>query len=201
MSKKEKKLIFISSLSAIVLIALAYFYQVGLVASSGETNGIEADKEIDKEKLEELVVGEPGSTHAHISLVVLIDGDLYNLSRDKYYEKSEYAHFHEGNGFIIHKHATGVSLPYFLETLGISFTGDCLILDNGADYCNEGDKRWLMTVNGNIVEEPSKYELRHGDKIMFDYSSDSITDVRVKAQSTVPDVPEDLMRDVFNVNN
>lgn len=199
MSKKEKKLIFISIVLSVFLIAIAYFYQIGFENSS-EFN--EEEDNNSKEFIEkDLEVGEPGSTHAHMSFVMLIDDQLYNFSRDKYYEKSEYVHFHEGNGVVIHKHATGVSIPYFLETLGIQFDDNCIILDEGEEYCNDEDKEWVMIVNGLVIDDPLRYELRHGDRILLDYSDDNKLDVRVKAQSTVPDVPPSLMKDRFNINN
>lgn len=199
MSKKEKKLITISVLVSVFIIAVAYFYQIGVTTTSEEEEEPVSDVSTTTKVQEDLTVGEPGSTHAHASFVMLIDGDFYNLNRERYYEKSNYAHFHEGNGVVIHKHATGVSLPYFLETLDIAFTGDCVVLDEGDEYCDTGDKQWRMVVNGDIIEEPDKYEISHGDRILLDYSDDRRADLRVKAQSTTPEVPKELMEDSSNI--
>lgn len=200
MTKKEKKLIGISLTVAVFLVTVSYFYQLGLTGSDSKASVSDVSTST-ADEVKELTVGEPGSTHAHVSFVMLIEGNFYNFSRDKYYEQSKLAHFHEGNGVIIHKHAKGVSIPYFLNTLGIELTDNCVILDEGDDYCEDGDKKWRMVVNGDITEDPEKYEIRHGDRILLDYSSDSDTDLRVKAQATLPDVPKELMEDYSNILN
>lgn len=199
MSRKEKKLITISIIVSVLIVVVAYSYQIGSTTSSEEKEKPTPDVATTTDIQEDLTVGEPGSTHAHASFVMLINGDFYNFSRERYYEKSNYAHFHKGNGVIIHKHAKGVSLPYFLETLGVSFAGDCLVLDEGDEYCDSENNQWRMVVNGNIIEKPDKYEIRHGDRILLDYSNDSKAELRLKAQSTTPEVPKELMQDSSNI--
>lgn len=199
MTKKEKKLIIISALAGFFIVAVSYFYQLG-VASSGDSQASVSDVSTSTSE-ESLSLGDPGSTHAHVSFVMLVDDDLYNFNRDKYFEQSEFVHFHEGNSVVIHKHAEGVSLPYFLETLGMTITDNCVILDEGDEYCEEDGKSWRMVVDGSIIEDSENYEIKHGDRILFDYSDDSDANLRVKGRVSVPEVPESLMEDFSNIQN
>ena len=64
----------------------------------------------------------------------------------------------------MHKHRKGVTLGYFLETVGMKFNNNCLILDDKTEYCNN-DKNELIGINKNvsskinmIIDDKSKIE-------------------------------------------
>lgn len=185
----ERKLTTISIIVGAILIAVAIFYSIGVT-----------DLPEDVDIINEVpFLGDLDSEHSHMSFIMMANDEVYDFSDDRYMERSSYVHFHHGDPINIHKHANGVTLPYFLETLGMRLTDDCLILDTGESFCEDSNNRLLMVVDGGIVSQPEMYELWHGDRILLYYGSDNVTNVRIYSQD-VPEVPQDLMDDVFGVS-
>ena len=137
---------------------------------------------------------EPGSEHSHMSIMLVVNGTSVNFYHDKYVDKSEYAHFHPEDigGYFIHKHASGVTLSYFLDTLGMKLTPDCLTLETGIGYCDDGKATLSLYINRRPYEgDISFYELRDGDKILINYSTSTAVELMLEANG-IPDIPEDL---------
>ncbi len=123
-------------------------------------------------------IGVVGGIHYHADFALYINGERYNFSQEKYMSMenkslSNFAHFHDMKGNIIHKHASGITLGFFLETLGMKLTDTCLSLDNGISYCNEGDKELKMYVNGKHNDEFADYDIQDEDKILLSYGDES----------------------------
>ncbi|HEY4505934.1 MAG TPA: protein-disulfide isomerase [Candidatus Paceibacterota bacterium] len=136
-------------------------------------------------------IGKAGSEHSHSSMLVFIRGELFDFSKPEYQLKSPLVHFEDDDGTTVHKHATGITLPYLFETLGMKLTLDCLEMP-GRSYCTQGNEALKIFVNQ--VPFNSKivgYELRPGDKILINYGSDSDFDLKLKLNS-VPNLPNDL---------
>ena len=53
--------------------------------------------------------GELGSEHAHAQIFVIISGYTVDFSDPQYQLTSEYIHFENNEGSLIHRHATGVT--------------------------------------------------------------------------------------------
>ena len=139
-------------------------------------------------------LGVPGSEHSHMSIMVVLDGQPLNFYQSKYIEKDDRAHFHveDIGGYFIHKHARGVTLPFFLSTLEIKLTADCLTLDTGEQYCSDDANKLAIYVNrkpyrGNL----DFYELQDGDKILIDYGTYTPIELMLEANG-IPDIPADL---------
>ena len=61
-----------------------------------------------------------GGEHEHASLLVRIFGDKFSAFANPSYQiKSSWIHFEESDGTTIHRHASGVTLGYFFDTLNI----------------------------------------------------------------------------------
>ena len=137
------------------------------------------------------VIGKEGSEHTHMSILLFINDEAIDFSQTQYQLQSPLVHFEDGDGVIVHKHATGITLPYLFETLDMRLTGDCISLSEGRTYCNEGSKRLRTYLNRKEYVDWDRYELRWGDKILIDYGSTSDIDIGLRLNS-VPDVPDDL---------
>ncbi len=116
--------------------------------------------------------GALGSTHEHTAFKLFINGQTIDFSQPKYQVKSQYVHFENGDGDTIHKHATGVDIGFLFETLGIKFTSECVIMDDGTDYCNDGDNTLKFFVNGVGNNMYNNYVLMDDDRILLSYGSE-----------------------------
>jgi hypothetical protein len=127
--------------------------------------------------------GALGSTHEHTALKLFINGQTIDFSQPKYQVKSQYVHFENGDGDTIHKHATGIDIGFLFETLGIRFTSECIIMDDGTEYCNDGNNTLKFFVNGVRNNMYNNYVLMDGDRILLSYGSEGQeqTDEQLKA--------------------
>jgi hypothetical protein len=116
--------------------------------------------------------GALGSTHEHTAFNLFINGQTIDFSQPKYQVKSQYVHFENGDGDTIHKHATGVDIGFLFETLGITFTNDCIIMDDGSEYCNDGNNTLKFFVNGVRNDMYNNYVLMDGDRVLLSYGSE-----------------------------
>jgi hypothetical protein len=116
--------------------------------------------------------GALGSTHEHTAFKLFINGQTIDFSQPKYQVKSQYVHFENGDGDTIHKHATGVDIGFLFETLGIKFTNECIIMDDGTEYCNDGNNTLKFFVNGVRNNMYNNYVLMDGDRILLSYGSE-----------------------------
>ncbi len=125
------------------------------------------------------VVGPVGSTHIHHDFKLYVNGIAVDFSQPKYQLRSRLVHFEDGDGFVIHTHATGMTLGYMLNTLGIQLTPDCIKID-GANHCNDGNKTVKMYVNGGPNNEFGDYLMKDLDKILVSYGNE--TDLTVQLE-------------------
>lgn len=176
---------------SISLILIAIIYRVGKPTTLPGNYSVESKP----------ILGQPGSAHKHASILISINGAAYDLNISKYMERSEFAHMHDNDGRYIHVHATGVTLAYFLETLGIKITNECLTLDTGQGMCSgkmagtEDNYKLTILVNKKSVTSPSLYVIEDQDKILIDYSTSTDFELQLMANA-VPDLTEDLLNGV-----
>lgn len=135
--------------------------------------------------------GELGSDHAHANLFVIINNNLVEMAEDKYMLKNEAIHLENSDGLTIHKHATGITVSYFLSTLGFKMSQTCLSLDTGEQFCNTGGKKLSMVVNGAFITDFSAYEIAQGDQVLVNYGSEGKTGLLIKFNN-IPPVPKEL---------
>lgn len=188
----NKKLIFISIVTGIIIITSSVFF-------SNMNNSVVKPVPIQKQKTTAVFeapesIGEIDSSHDHASIIMFINGESFNFSKEKYMLRNEFVHFEDGSGVVIHKHATSVTLPYFFSTLNIDLTKSCITFDTGIQYCSspDGGKMLRVIVNGKEVEDVSKYKPQHKDKILINYGDDDSAELQFKF-NTVPDIPQKLL--------
>lgn len=118
-------------------------------------------------------LGPAGSVHEHAPFVVSIDGERIDFSKPKYQvgqTQNQHVHFEAGDGSTIHKHATGVTIRYALESLGMELNESCVTLDTGKSYCeSENGGELSITANGQSV--PPEHVIMNGERIMIKYTS------------------------------
>ncbi len=119
--------------------------------------------------------GAVGSTHEHTAIGLFINGQMVDFSLPQYLGKSQYTHFEGGDGIekqTAHKHATGVDIGFLFESMDIKFNEECLIMDNGESYCNDGTNLLKFFVNGVRNSNYNSYVLNDNDKVLISYGSD-----------------------------
>ncbi len=123
-------------------------------------------------------VGVVGDIHYHADFAIYLNGQRYNFFQEKYMSTqnksfSNFAHLHDLKGNIIHKHASGITLGFFLDTLEMKLDQRCLVLDDGTPYCNEGSKELKFYVNGKQNDEFDRYDIQDEDKILLSYGDET----------------------------
>ncbi|MFN6992144.1 MAG: hypothetical protein ACK4MM_05435 [Fervidobacterium sp.] len=139
-------------------------------------------------------MGAAGSTHEHADFKVYLNGNWIDFSQPKYFVRSPYIHVEGGPGVgqVLHIHATGVTLDTFFKSVGIQFSKDCFVDDNGNRYCNNGThtlKFYVKKPNGNWEENDQfeKYKPVELDKILITYGNESPDEI-VMQQESVSDL-------------
>lgn len=139
------------------------------------------------------ILGKAGSAHRHSTLLLFINGEAFNFFEEKYMLKDNKMHFEDDDGSVVHSHATGATLPYFLSTIGFSLTDDCISIPTGRQYCSSsitGNKLSII-INGVEIDGIDYYELQQNDKILINYGDDDDLMLRLKFNS-VPSVPSEF---------
>jgi len=108
-------------------------------------------------------VGPAGSAHYHGSIEMIVLGERVDFSREEYQLQADRFHFEGGDGTRWHAHATGVTLGYGMETLGIEVTADSVTFE-GTTYVDGEGYAVTVTVDGEPVE-PESYVLEEGDRV------------------------------------
>ncbi len=141
----------------------------------------------------EPALGAVGSTHRHMAIKVYTPDGQIDFTQDKYQSQSELVHFENGDGNYIHKHATGVTLPYLFKTLHMQLTPDCLITDYGKSYCTNATNTLYIFINRvQRNADIPYYELGNGDKYLITYGNFDDQDLQLQLNS-IPDITDELM--------
>lgn len=124
-----------------------------------------------------VVQAEAKDVHEHANLSIVMNGETLDLSQDKYQSTEDNpldadAHLHDGNGSVVHKHRTGITLAYFLQTIGIRADSGCLTLDtekpDEKSFCSEDGQTVLrLFVNGEAKETLADYEYQDLDQMLL----------------------------------
>ncbi|HEY4504631.1 MAG TPA: hypothetical protein VJI73_02575 [Candidatus Paceibacterota bacterium] len=136
-------------------------------------------------------LGNVGSEHTHMSLLVFIYGKTFDFSTEQFQLKSDYTHFEDGDGITIHKHAKGVTLLLLLRSLGMEISSDCFTVNDKTRYCTDNNKTLKTYLNRKLFMDWETYELQQDDKILIDYGISTDTDIGLRLNS-IPDLPDDL---------
>lgn len=126
--------------------------------------------------------GELGSDHVHAAILVKIFGDTFDFSAPTYQTKSPWIHFEGRDGTTIHKHATGVTLGYLFESLGLGLDDQCYTFQNGRNFCTDEDYSLKFYINGDSVEDIRDYEINENDRILISYGGETPEEIEAQIQ-------------------
>ena len=132
------------------------------------------------EALEQLTgVGRLGSTHVHADFKVYINGEEVKIYQDENLEKNKFTHMHPGQDEedVIHVHAIGITLKQFFNTLNIKLSRNCIILEDGKEFCNSKSNTLKFYINSKLSEEAPDYEIIDLDKIFISYGDESQAEI------------------------
>ncbi len=115
-----------------------------------------------------------GDEHEHVSVLVRIFGDKFDFSGSAYQIKSSFIHFEGGEGNTIHRHASGVTIGYLFETLGITLTDECYVFPDGREFCINEDYSLKFYINHEPVPSILDYVGNEGDKILISYGDETL---------------------------
>jgi len=113
-----------------------------------------------------------GSAHDHAGILVKIFGDTFDFDGVAYQIKSQWIHFEGNDGTTIHKHATGVTLGFLFDTLGLGLDDQCFVFKDGKSFCATEDYSMKFFINGEPVDDIRDYEIVEDDKILISYGAD-----------------------------
>lgn len=152
-------------------------------------------------------IGPLGSTHIHADFAIFLDGEQITPLDEKYFVKNQFIHVESGSGAgtVIHMHATNVPLSFFFKSLGMNFNSECFTLDNGKEYCNEGNKTLKMYIEhqGGEWEENKQfhtYIFKDLDKILITYGDEAADEIAAQ-QDSVTDFAAANADRQMNLNN
>ena len=117
--------------------------------------------------------GKLGDEHEHASLLVVIFGDKSDFSVPSYQIKSNWIHFEDRDGNIIHRHASGVNLGYLFDTLNIDINSECYIFPDDRKYCTDEDYSLKYYINHRIVNDINDYVIKEGDRILISFGGET----------------------------
>lgn len=116
-------------------------------------------------------IGPLGSEHSHSSWDLIVNGRNLTdevFSKPQYQLRHRYVHM-EDNTIIIHKHATGITFGFFLETLGVKWDKKCLTIEQN-NYCTDSYD-FKFYVNGLEKDNFYNYEMRENDRLKLELKS------------------------------
>ncbi len=112
-------------------------------------------------------IGELSSAGGSMELDIILNDKPLDLSQQKYLRKSDFVRLEEDGK--VHFYATGIALAHLLDTLGMAFTDQCLVLDTKESFCIDNIRTFNMTVNGEPNYYFGSYVLNEGDEIVLIY--------------------------------
>ena len=118
-------------------------------------------------------IGALGSEHTHSTWDFIADGrnitdEIFNTPQ--YQIRHRYVHMEDRN-IVIHKHATGITFGFFLETLGVKWNKKCLTIEQEqASYCTAAYD-FKFYVNNQEKDNFYSYEMRDNDMMKFELKS------------------------------
>lgn len=131
-------------------------------------------------------VGPIGTDHAHSNFAVILDWNFidFDLNRyDKYANANDYIFMlHDDAYNVIHRHAANATMGMFFDSFGIKWTDECFVLSPDTrntkgdfferlEFCNEGDEKIRIFVNGKLNEMGHRYIPQDFDSILVTFDN------------------------------
>jgi len=121
-----------------------------------------------------------GDEHEHTSILVRIFGDKFpgptGFSSPAYQIKTRWIHFEGSDGYTIHRHASGVTLGYLFETLGITLNTECLVFQSSEGqrtFCTDDKVSLKFYINHQQENGITDYVINEDDRILISYGNEA----------------------------
>ena len=135
--------------------------------------------------------GALGSAHQHAAFLVKINGKNIDCSIPKYEVQSDYIHVENGDGTTLHRDGTNVTFADFLDSVKMSIdrenNNNCLLFDNGTQYCDDIQHKLNAFINGNLTSAISNYIINNNDRLLLIYGNETEDQIN-KAVKEVNDI-------------
>ncbi len=123
--------------------------------------------------------------HEHVALLVRIHGDKFDFSLPSYQIKSSWIHFEGSDGDTVHRHASGVTMGYLFETLGIGLNDECFAFksqEGERAFCNDDKFSLKFFINHKQVPSILDYVGQEDDRILISYGGETPEEVEEQLQ-------------------
>ena len=136
-------------------------------------------------------LGPYGSIHSHADFKVYILGNPLNFDSSRYQVMEDLTHIENNDGDLLHVHVTGMTLGYFLQSIGLNLNNECITTDTGNQYCSLGKatlKVYTKNQFSNWVQiyDHADYVINELDKILVTYGSEDEEQLKIQ-QASVTD--------------
>lgn len=124
-----------------------------------------------------------GAVHVHGDFRLYIGDERLRFTDDKYQSSTATTHhaslhFHDGNDEVIHRHADGVTLTEFFDSINMKLTNECLTLDTGIEYCTSATSTLMLIVNNERTTDIENYIFMEEDRILIYYGDPTNPNIR-----------------------
>lgn len=114
------------------------------------------------------------AVHVHADFSFYIADKRIDLTDLQYQSSSESVkhptmHFHDGVDTMLHRHAEGVTLGDFMNSIGLQLTDTCITLSTKETYCSDESNALALYVNGTVVTDAPSYVVQEEDRILLYY--------------------------------
>lgn len=109
--------------------------------------------------------------HQHINLIISIDGQIQNLTHDRFKQldppvTSHLDHAHDQAGQVVHTYSAETTLEEFLNRLNMSVSTQCFIDDSDTEFCQTQNKTLKIYINDQEVNN-AQYNLNDLDRVLI----------------------------------
>jgi len=129
--------------------------------------------------------GTLGENHAQAKLVATVYDNKFNFSLPQFQMQSPWIRFEDGE--TIHRYASGVTLGFLFNELGLSGQNDeCYRFQGGSVYCTDAYDNFKFFINDQQVSETAlrEYVIQDGDEILIIYDDQIMTET---SEIKIPD--------------
>ena len=134
--------------------------------------------------------GHLGEEHVKAKLIVKVYDDEFDFLQSQFQMQSHWIRFEDGE--TIHRYASGVTLGFLFDTLGLSGqNNECYVFQGGSEYCTNAYFNFKFLINEFEVSKTDfrEYVIQDDDEILIIYD-DQVTTLTLEIK--IPDWIRDV---------
>ena len=180
---KKSQILYLVIITLFVLLLWQWISKNSLMSQIGSLNKQAALLQNHNGQLSKLSgIGSLKSTHIHSDIKVYINGQKIDFSQKKYQVATSYIHFENGDGDVVHMHATGLAMNNLFKSLNGDFNGNCIEFEQQM-HCNDNNNKLKFYVNRKPNVEFGYYIIKDLDRILVSYGSESNAEIQKQLDS------------------